>query len=113
MSPEHHFTYIIPNNLQLSSEPANVEDEDLRDWGPIESKPLTVHTVRETCYIEAVVSDSDLSPQGMTFYLNRLRFIQPLRTFVNKVVEHGRLRYSFIEEYAEAAPGDAKVMNRD
>ena len=48
----------------------------------------------------------------MTFYLNRLRFIQPFRTFVNKVVEHGRLRYSFIEEgYADAAP--AKFMNRD
>ncbi len=98
MSPEHHFTYIIPNNLQLSSEPANVDDDQLQGWGPIVSKPLTVHTVRAMSSLKSVSMKAHVCRQGMTFYLNRLRFIYPLRAFVNKVVEHGRLHYSFIEE---------------
>lgn len=79
MSPERQFTYIIPEKLNASVEPANCNDNDLMGHGPVLSMPMTQHT-------------------DMTLYLNRLHLSYPLRTFVNKVVEHGRLRYSFVQE---------------
>lgn len=40
------------------------------------------------------------SPQGMSFFVNRLRFLYPFQRFVESAIENGRLRYAVAVEYA-------------
>ncbi|KAJ9125060.1 hypothetical protein QFC22_000013 [Naganishia vaughanmartiniae] len=78
-APEHNFTYIVQWDRQRSIEPANVNDEELVGFGPVSSHPLSRHT-------------------DMTFFLNRLHFIYPVRDFVDLVTGNDGVRYDFIEE---------------
>ncbi|KAJ9102966.1 hypothetical protein QFC19_004523 [Naganishia cerealis] len=73
-SPDHQFNHVTPKNLSTCAEPAHVNDENLNGHGPIVPEPLDVHT-------------------GMSFFVNRLRFLYPFQRFVESAIDNGRLRY--------------------
>ncbi|KAJ9115412.1 hypothetical protein QFC22_005169 [Naganishia vaughanmartiniae] len=73
-SPDHQFNHVTPKNLSTCAEPAHVNDESLMGHGPIVPEPLDVHT-------------------GMSFFVNRLRFLYPFQRFVESAIDNGRLRY--------------------
>ncbi|GHJ83653.1 hypothetical protein NliqN6_0055 [Naganishia liquefaciens] len=76
-SPDHQFNHITPKNLSSCAEPAHVNDESLVGHGPIIPQPLDIHT-------------------GMSFFVNRLRFLYPFQRFVESAIENGRLRYEVL-----------------
>ncbi|KAI5453479.1 hypothetical protein NCC49_005954 [Naganishia albida] len=78
-SPEHNFTYVVQWDRQRSIPPANVDDEELVGFGPVTSHPLSRHT-------------------GMTYFINRLSFIYPVRDFVDSVIANDGVRFEFVEE---------------
>lgn len=39
--------------------------------------------------------------QGMTFFLNRLHFIYPVRDFVDLVIANDGVRFDFVEEWVQ------------
>lgn len=45
-APEHHFTTITHSQMSHTVLPANVDDDQLVGYGPVDSLPLTQYTVR-------------------------------------------------------------------
>ncbi|WWC64317.1 uncharacterized protein I303_106927 [Kwoniella dejecticola CBS 10117] len=74
---EHDYLYIISPEINQTSEPANIEDVDLKDDGLVFSRPTATHT-------------------GMTHFLQRLRILYPLQGVVTNVKRAGRMHYRFI-----------------
>lgn len=76
-SMEHGFLYIISPEVCQTTEPANVNDADIRDDKPVVSEPLEVYT-------------------EMSHTLARLQLIYPLRDLVLATRKEGRMRYAFV-----------------
>ncbi|GFZ47206.1 hypothetical protein JCM24511_04949 [Saitozyma sp. JCM 24511] len=78
-SLEHGFLYIISPEISQTSQPANVNDADIKEDGLVVPMPHETHT-------------------DMSYGLSRLQLLYPLQSLIRKIRGAGRMRYSFVTE---------------
>jgi hypothetical protein len=81
-SMEYGFLYLISPEIHQTTEPANINDVDIKEDEPVVSLPRETYT-------------------DMSYFLQRLKLFYPFQKIVSKARKVGRMRYSFVIEANE------------
>lgn len=79
---EYGFLYLISPEIHQTTEPANVNDADLHEDGPVINQPAEVYT-------------------DMSYFLQRLKLFYPFQAVVQKARKAQRMHYSFVTQAHE------------
>lgn len=78
-SMEYGFVYLISPEIHQTTEPANINDVDIKPDEPVVSLPPDQYT-------------------DMSYFLQRLKLFYPFQGVVLKARKAGRMRYAFVQE---------------
>lgn len=88
---EYGFLYLISPEISQTTEPANINDADIKADQPVVSLPRDTYTVSLP---RLVTTDK----QEMSYFLQRLKLFYPFQGVVQKARRAGRMRYGFVVE---------------